>query len=294
MELVLKDDAFKILQLTDLHISSYPFEELDQKTIRNIKNVINQSNPDLIVLTGDIIFSAVLENALEAFKAIADVFNAYDIPISMTYGNHDSEVYATREELRDSEEYFKNLAEKKHERIVDGKSAYCVEVKNTKNDILHVLYFLDSGDYTKYISDEDVYDHIHPEHVIWFMDTAKLYKNTTDLAFLHIPFKEYQDAAFGEIAGNRGEESHVSYFNSGLFTAFLESGTVKGVFCGHDHDNDFIVDYHGITLGYGRVSGYNCYGELDRGARTIILTNNRLDTEILVDKHSYEKTTRHT
>ena len=29
---------------------------------------------------------------------------------------------------------------------------------------------------------------------------------------------------------------------------------------GHDHSNDFVADFEGILLGYGRKTGYGCYG----------------------------------
>lgn len=35
---------------------------------------------------------------------------------------------------------------------------------------------------------------------------------------------------------------------------------IKLKFLGHDHSNDFIGDYHGISLGFGRKTGYGCYG----------------------------------
>ena len=44
-----------------------------------------------------------------------------------------------------------------------------------------------------------------------------------------------------------------------------------GVFCGHDHANDALSIRDGITLGYGRVSGLDAYGDLPRGGRLIVL-----------------------
>lgn len=32
------------------------------------------------------------------------------------------------------------------------------------------------------------------------------------------------------------------------------------MFVGHDHSDDFCVDYEGIQLGYGRKTGYGSYG----------------------------------
>lgn len=56
-----------------------------------------------------------------------------------------------------------------------------------------------------------------------------------------------------------------------MFHAMIESEDVMGVFVGHDHDNDFIGNEYGIALAYGRVSGQEAYGDLERGARIIEL-----------------------
>lgn len=37
-------------------------------------------------------------------------------------------------------------------------------------------------------------------------------------------------------------------------------GNVVALFVGHDHPNDFTVDYKGLMLAYGRKSGYGGYG----------------------------------
>ena len=56
--------------------------------------------------------------------------------------------------------------------------------------------------------------------------------------------------------------------NTGLFAALLHT-PVRGVFVGHDHVNDFYGTLYGITLGYGRQSGYGSYSAPDylRGCR---------------------------
>ena len=44
--------------------------------------------------------------------------------------------------------------------------------------------------------------------------------------------------------------------NSGLFKAFVQSGTLTATFCGHDHYSDAVAYKGGVYLCYGRVSGY--------------------------------------
>ena len=47
--------GYRICQLTDLHLSSKPErEENNKKTLELIKSVIHSQKPDLLALTGDI------------------------------------------------------------------------------------------------------------------------------------------------------------------------------------------------------------------------------------------------
>ena len=56
--------------------------------------------------------------------------------------------------------------------------------------------------------------------------------------------------------------------NSGLFNAMLECGDVMGVFCGHDHNNDYAINNRGILLAYGRYSGGDTvYNDIPNGTQ---------------------------
>lgn len=35
---------------------------------------------------------------------------------------------------------------------------------------------------------------------------------------------------------------------------------IKAIYVGHDHSNDFIMDFNGLSLVYGRKTGDGCYG----------------------------------
>ena len=62
------------------------------------------------------------------------------------------------------------------------------------------------------------------------------------------------------IVGERNEDECPGPVNSGLFSAMLERGDVKGVFCGHDHVNTYCGNYYGILLGYAGNAGFGTYG----------------------------------
>ena len=54
----------------------------------------------------------------------------------------------------------------------------------------------------------------------------------------------------------RLEDECPSELNSGMFLAMKEMKDVMGTFVGHDHVNDYIVNYYDIALAYGHFSGW--------------------------------------
>ena len=86
--------------------------------------------------------------------------------------------------------------------------------------------------------------------------------------FFHIPLKEYRtawetyrDAGYRDTAdtkyiyGYMGEEkAPYIYCGDGeddLFESVLNFGSTEGIFCGHDHTNNFSIEYKGVRLTYG-------------------------------------------
>ena len=66
----------------------------------------------------------------------------------------------------------------------------------------------------------------------------------------------------------------------------VEKKDVMGVFVGHDHDNDYIGIDQGIALAFGRTTGVDAYGKLERGGRIIKMYEgkNQFDTWIRTPK----------
>lgn len=288
MELLMGEQGkFTILQFTDLHIGSMPFQSEDLLTFYHLKEITQKVKPDLIVITGDLIWSEGVQAPESSYDALLDVLNDLNKPVAITYGNHDSEAGITRATLRTMEEKLNHLVEKKYEHIVEDRASYCVEIKNKHGEVIHILYFIDSGAIDPL--QIGTYEYVHPDQVTWFNDISKHYidrrKNMKqDLLFMHIPLPEYKNAFMnGKVNGQKGESISSPLLNTGLFASLLINKNIAGVFCGHDHDNDFVADYQGIRLCYGRVSGFQCYGELVRGARVIEMSDNRLFHTHLVE-----------
>jgi len=125
--------------------------------------------------------------------------------------------------------------------------------------------------------------------VAWYKNESATLKSMNNnkvipgSSFFHIPLFEHLDLWNTKpMRGNLGEEGGVccSSVNTGLYGAFREMGDIKYSFCGHDHNNDYYGDYFGITLGYGRKTGYGSYGPPSgwmHGARVIEFTQNSFE-----------------
>lgn len=174
------------------------------------------------------------------------------------------------------------------------------------------IWALDSGRYApEQIANQNVFEDflmgwswmprwewIHRDQVRWYVRTSEdlesEYGHTMpSLMFFHIPLQEfrqmYENDAFKrahpelglapqhEVVGERNEDECPGLFNSGLFAAVQERGDVKGIFVGHDHVNDYVGNYFGVTLGYSANSGFATYGlggpdnDRMRGARVFVV-----------------------
>ena len=128
------------------------------------------------------------------------------------------------------------------------------------------------------------YGWIKNDQIDWYNRTSKQYTEANGgaplpaLAFFHIPLPEYHDAITNENAffvGTRKERACAPQINSGMGNAMKKAGDVMGVFVGHDHVNDYVTEWQGIMLGYGRYTGgETVYNGLrhGNGARVIEIT----------------------
>ncbi|WP_414054263.1 metallophosphoesterase family protein [Macrococcus equi] len=283
--------SYRIMQLTDLHLSPHHNTE-DEATYALISQMVNHYHPDLLMLTGDQIWSEGIIDSDVTYKRLITHLNTLNIPVAVTYGNHDTEGQFTRSDLRQLESQINLLAEKQHSYIVDDKEAYCIEVIQD-DQLTHVIYVIDSGDYDKLNISH--YDYIHPEHVQWVRTTREAYvkagfTGTNNLLFTHIPLPEYKLANKEQgLKGIYNETVSSADINSGMFVQLLHNNDVTFVSCGHDHDNDFQFNLNGINLCFGRVSGFHCYGDVHRGARLFDLdTTGRVTTKVIEYDKRYE------
>ena len=97
---------------------------------------------------------------------------------------------------------------------------------------------------------------------------------------MHIPLVEYEDA-WKEYAANGYKDTENVKLNYGtvgeknemiccgvgedsLFETMLELGSTDSIFCGHDHLNNFSLNYKSINLNYGMSIDYLAYSGISR------------------------------
>src|SRR5204862_5405062 len=91
------DGTFTIAQITDLHWSTG--READQRTNELTGLVLDAEQPDLVVLTGDIIDGKGCPDPAESWRQALAPIIVRGLPWSAVFGNHDDEGRLGRSEL---------------------------------------------------------------------------------------------------------------------------------------------------------------------------------------------------
>ncbi|MGG1659237.1 metallophosphoesterase [Brevibacillus sp. NRS-1366] len=314
------DGKFKVVQFNDTQDD----ERIDRRTVELMEKVLDDEKPDFVVLNGDNITGGC-DTPLEMRQAINNVAQPMEqrgIKWAITYGNHDED--STPNSGLDEKDMLEIYMSYKYNlntpgvKGITGTGNMNLLIQNSKKKkAAFNLWLLDSGRYApKKIADQDfkgypTWDWLRFDQVSWYYETSKKLEKQFDykvpsLMFIHIPLWEHRFMWYASvdgrtddhhanavkkhnIVGERNETESVGPINSGMFSAMLERGDVKGVFCGHDHVNTYVGNYYGILLGYAGNTGFGTYGlegeerNRLRGARIFNLDENTDD--VLVETH---------
>lgn len=277
LETPYKDD-FKILQLTDIHMSNK--DERD-KHYDFIRKTIEACNPDMIISTGDNFTFGTKRVAKELFA----FFDSFGIPWTVTWGNHDEQCYFSIDWVTNylnnygSHCLFKDLQDDD----VYGNANFAINLMKDGKPFEQVI-IVDSNRYN--YGEYTGYDYIKKDQILLYEDIVN---HTTQVAghvvpshmFFHIPFPEFEEAynkvETGEatlICGENREAYAAPLYNSGLWDKILQLGSTKSVNVGHDHINDATVLYKGVYLSFGVTSTDRIYYDEDMlGGKLITLHN---------------------
>ena len=249
-------------------------------------------------------FQAGTFNNLSSSKSFALLMETLGVYWTIGFGNHDTEAYSyySREKLAkfygDKTNYPHCIfLDNPKNTVIDGYGNQLIKVKNSSGVITQALFVFDSHSYTDgdYFGIFWKYDYIKQSQIDWYANaiTQMNADNTTvlasastvkSLAFFHIPLTQYQ-TAWNEfknngykdtadtklIYGTAGEDpegkvvySTIKPENDKLFDKMYELGSTKAIFCGHDHLNNFNLEYKGIQLTYGYSVDYLAYSKISQ------------------------------
>lgn len=275
----MKNDSLKILQLTDLHLGNTS-PTVAEQTLDLVTSLVNSDTYDLVVFTGDQTYAYT--QAPYYYQQLAETMEACKTPWTFVFGNHDN-AYNDYMDLinaipNDTEYlYFKIGPE------LEGGGYGNFVIQFTKNNIpFYEVILMDSHTQREeFTPAEGRYDYLKAAQIEWY--ESKVSKSTVDnLLFMHIPLRQYFDAS--NYIGVFNEYICPQGVDTGMYDAILAYGKTRGLFVGHDHENDFYFTKDNILLGYGRVTGFGGYGSLERGGRVIEISNNlEIETYIILE-----------
>lgn len=249
---------FKIMQVADLHLSTGlgicrdpepPTKhcEADPRTLDFIGKLLDQEQPDLVVLSGDQVNGETAPDVQSAIFKFADLFVKRKIPYATIFGNHDDESSWSRSTSMILLEQLPYSLSQHGPTNIAGVGNYVLEVE-APGGSTHAalsLYLLDTHTYSPNERQFHGYDWLKDDQIQWFRKTAqnlktkhkKYMKIHMDMAFIHIPLPEYRHE-HNRIIGGWREGVTAPNFNSGFRDALVEEGVLV-VSAGHDHANDY-------------------------------------------------------
>lgn len=321
----------KILQLTDIQIIDsaqcrrddrlYPaskvawaIENIDNLAWKYIDYAVEQTSPDLIVLTGDNIYGE-FDDKGTSIGLLIEKMDSYGIPWTLTYGNHDNETILGARWQNEQYQNAKNCLFKRGIDDAEGNGNFTIGITQG-GKLTEVLFMLDSHGCVNSDKEEKVISTagIFEGQLEWYSSVCsklKAYnggKNVKSLSFFHHALRAFGDGlqAYGytsiknyfyDASGNTKKFSVVKIgdknengdwgtvntdgeFIDGeyeVFNLFKENGT-EGVFFGHQHTNAASVTYKGVRLTFGvKSSIYDSYNSSLLGGTLIEVSANSFD-----------------
>lgn len=272
-----ENGEFKIIQFTDMH---YVKDDIrSDTTLMLIPKILDSEKPDMVVFSGDIVTGAI-----EGWNDLMSFVIERKIPFAVTLGNHDHEHGVTRKEIAELVTSYPYNVNTNNNNIGGRVLNDVIPVYNSKQHLKvgALVYCFDSGAYST-IDGVKGYGWLTNEQIAWYRSQSMQYTVGNNfeplpaVAYFHIPLPEYRTAFDNEDNiryGVRKENECPSELNSGMFLSMREMRDVMGTFVGHDHVNNYIVDYYGIALAYGHFSGWTTTytpKPVMNGARVVVL-----------------------
>lgn len=260
-------DTLRILQVTDLHLGHAERLAKDQRTFQRLGRLVQEHNPDLVVITGDCFTGDTIFNPMLLAYA-SSVFDQWQRPWLFAFGNHDPEGGRNRDSVYTVIRRSRWGVLGRHT-LADGLSHYDYRVTispDSSRPVAWNLYVFDSGS-------EPGTRAISPASLQWYTSSSP--SGSPAVAFFHIPLRQYKDLWDDATVCKWGECREPVCFEEDTgqaYEIFRQQGNMRACFCGHDHYNNYYGYYHGnLLLAYGYISGESTRWAWPTGGRLIAL-----------------------
>ena len=301
-----EDRPIKILQLTDTQIidagqcrydarlsqgekEKWATNTMEENAFKYMRDAITQTDPDLIVLTGDNVYGE-FDDTGRVLERFIQEMDSYQIPWCSVFGNHDNE---TERGIDWTVSQYENARYSIFKRgNVEGNSNYTLGI-TANGKLKNVLFMVDTNGCV-FAPDESGKTYkcagIYPNQLKWFEAVNKELKAfnggiaVPNMIFAHITIRGFADAlcdkygyislrheeymcldkTFKPITVAEDEVDDMGCMNTDfgslldfdyqLLNLAKEYGTI-GFFFGHEHKNNISVVHNGIRFTYGTKTG---------------------------------------
>lgn len=282
-------------RLSEREINIWAEDTKDKNLYDHLRYLIGKTNPDLILITGDIIYGE-FDDSGRSFVEFVEFMETFEILWAPVFGNHDNESKMGTQWQCEQFENAKHCFFKKGS--VFGNGNYTIGIyQNGK--LIRTIFMTDSNGCGMHKITAGFRD----DQLAWIRDESeKIHAENPDVpSFIccHIPTKDYLDAyiAAGYMTGydkswredyvkfeiNSDNSAEVKEFgrkNEGLVNCpdpilpLLKECGFDGYFVGHWHQINTSMMYEGIRLTFGLKTGYYDYHDDDAVGGTLIKLNN--------------------
>ncbi len=294
----------KVLQITDTQLVDssqasimnlnelYRPENFDKNCFNYIRDAVERTNPDLIIMTGDNVYGIFDDNGSALTKLIA-VMDSFEIPWAAVYGNHDNE--SEKGAQWQNEQYQNSEYGLFLRGVTDGNGNYTIGIKQG-DEINRVFVMMDTNQCTgaheptaNYVTTAKGFTN---DQITWFNRTTgemlALNSNVKVSMGYHIPnyaftqaMQQYENqltdtyyyslgldvvANSGDFGSNNQRNSSdagdtidyngsIKKYSGKTLLEIFKDANVDSVFVGHQHDISLSMLYEGIRWTFGLKTG---------------------------------------
>lgn len=262
--------SIKILQLTDLHYGEGEIQ--DSLNTQAIENQLVWENPDLVIITGDLVSGYAWPSTAgwfnQSYQKFIKPLKSHNKPWALVLGNHDIEADLTGDQILSLEKSEPLSLSHKPISSLSHSSNYYVPITH-KGKLQLIIWALDTGNRNHL---EFGFDKVHQDQLEWIKATQQAIKlasgqEVPGIVMVHIPPPEFMDL-WPEAKGHRYEDVACPGDHSRYVLANLSQ--IIAFVAGHDHFNDYEGKIGNFSLFYGRKTGYAGVGPepyFNKGAR---------------------------